>query len=255
MCPSIARTIVAALVTFLSAISARGTPPPYPANPTSVTEPDGDVVVADVATVSGSSFWSIPLYLTLIAQGFTTNNGWTYNNNPVFLGAQFDITTYSLALTTSERVNEVMEFSLLGLFPQPLTHWLQLINSSQPVTGSGQGSFGGSQIAPYSGYWQVDNGNYAPGDGPFYDSNGGSIVPLNFSDDPNQDSPPGSYLHFWTIPAWDGPGGSIIVANQGITWGWTETPEPSPLVLGIFGILVFFTVRRLKKARSFHFRD
>jgi hypothetical protein len=257
------------MVTFLflyCTVSVSAGPLPVTATPPKVTEPDKDGVVADIARLSGNADWNLALSETLQAQGFTAANHWLYSNkppdpykNPMSLGpkANFDVTTYTLSVT-DEKVKEVMKFTLKDSTANPApNHWLQLINESQPFpTSENGGKPFGFQIAGFSGYWQVDNGDKAPGDGPYYDSNAGpNIVPPAFSDTPSQDSPPYSYMHFYAIPAWDvvkDGNHYIVVADEGVAWGWQETPEPSTLTLLSIGSvgLVGYVWRRRKQAAA-----
>jgi hypothetical protein len=106
----------------------------------------------------------------------------------------------------------------------------------------------GFAIAGEPGFWQVDNGDVdgaagglnrglVGGAGPYYDSNGGAIVPYNFLDTPEYYAGVGSYLYFTTIPAWDvskDGNNYILVGDYGVRWGFKIKPVPAPLpILGI----------------------
>ncbi len=132
-------------------------------------------------------------------------------------------------------------------------HWLQLLNEDQPYNHFG------FAIARRQGFWELDNGDKAPGDGPFYDSNGGNIVPPTFLDTPGPIegiggvSGIGAYLHFTTIPSWDvlvGATNYAIVGDTGITWGFTVVPEPSTIILVGVGIVLITIVARFQRTRA-----
>jgi hypothetical protein len=165
--------------------------------------------------------------------------------------ATFNVTKYTLGVE-AELVTETIDFTLVGGPVPPPNHWLQLINESQPFPSSENGGKAfGYQIPGLPGYWQMDNGDQAPGTGPFYDSNANPgqffSVPPDFHDGASQDSPCPSYMHFWTIPVWDvvdaNNNHSMTVADEGVTWGWVDVPLPSCLAMA-GPLLIFISIRR-----------
>jgi len=152
---------------------------------------------------------------------------------------------------------EPIAFTLNPNLAQPATpngstatlHWLQLLNESQAYN-TGTGSYG-FQIPNQPGFWQLDNGDLngaaaggagiGQANGPYYDSNAGSIVPPTFSDNPHAYAGPGNYLHFDAIPTWDiytpavpnvSPARDTIdIADYGVAWGFAIIPEPSSIGL------------------------
>lgn len=252
---------------------ATATPPtvkvPQP-NPTVSVIPDTLTLVSG----SNAGTWNQALTATLIAQGYTTTNGWYYSfpppaplTNPVSLGStsNFNVTTYSLSVTPAQpggQIAEPVQFTLsLGNTKSPAgatSHWLQLLNESQQyATKETNYKPFGYQINGLSGYWQLDNGDLpggkaGVGPGPYYDSNGGPAYSTTFKDNPTVGSAwPGTYLHFLTIPTWDvNQGGKdyILVGNQAISWGYTVIPEPGAFWLMFSGGMTVLLTRRRRVA-------
>lgn len=230
-----------AAILVLWGASAKAANPPVDATPTSVPV-TGGIADAETATLEGSADWNVALSETLTAQGFTAANNWDYNPDPLSLqnNLTWNVTTYTLA-ATGVRVSEQMIFNLAGLPNNVGTiEWLQLINESAKFPGE-NGPFG-LTIPGFSGYWGVDNGDLAPGNGPFYSSNGGpsgaTYSPPNFKDTPNQNTPPGSYLYFWTVPAYVSDVNGVqtiqVLGNDALSWGWS-VPDGG-MTLALLGI-------------------
>jgi len=220
--------------------------------------------IADTASLIPVATFAPLLQATLNAQGFTAANNWTLLPNLLTLAnnATFNITTYSLSLNPAgsafgERINFTLNPNLAGPVgpPPPGTivteHWLQLLNEDQRYVAESGAPFGFA-IPGQPGFWQVDNGDVAggaaagAGTGPYYDSNGGTIVPPMFSDFPHYYAGGGTYLHFDAIPTWDvftpamgdtAASELIEVGNYGLAWGFSIVPEPSTISLMAVGLL------------------
>jgi len=143
-------------------------------------------------------------------------------------------------------------------------HWLQIFNAS---TATANGHAGVQLAAPNNvGYWYIDNGfvsgtsppTGAGGVAPYYDSNNGpNITPPTFGDTPSFFSGVGYFLHFQVVPVWDvfvpavpptdgNPGTpateTMYVGNYGIAWGFRVVPEPSSIVIMVFGMVTLVGV-------------
>lgn len=231
---------------------------PATATPNPLTAGDGRTAVADTAMLSASAVWNNALILTLAAQGFTVANSWTYNGTPLALAdnANYNVTTYTLGLNAGVQFHEPVAFNLgLGATVAPVggtIHWLNLLNEDQryPTTENPAGF--GFAIPGFAGFWELDNGDLsatmANGVFPFYDSNmGPNILPPNFRDDPSVAQAPGSYLHFFTMPAWDvvQAGQHVLtIGGTGVSWGYVVVPEPTTFALLVIGLLGLMSRRR-----------
>ena len=251
---------------------------PLPATPPTLTAASGDKVIADPATLVGSSTWNSVLSQVLDKQGFSEQNDWVYSFNnasppfpagvvqPTPLGnnANFSVLTYTLnSYVDNTYFGETLSFRLkygTTVPPNPgndytvTAHWLQLINESSKFNNFGYA------VPGQPGYWFLDNGRvpWSPGAGPFYDSNdSGFSTPPNYFDNPKYYQGAGTYLHFTTIPAWEiSNGGTVdwlVVANTGLTWGFAIVPEPSSMVLlaqFVLAAAVAETWRRRRRAAA-----
>jgi hypothetical protein len=249
--------------------------------------------IADTATLIPAATFSPVFQALLTAEGYSNANNWTFNTNTVTLAnnATFNLTAYNLFLNPGGNAQgggvpngtaagsyfgENIDFTLnpypaapgnLPAGAQVTQHWLQIFNAS---TATANGHAGVQLAAPNNvGYWYIDNGFVSgglptgPGGvAPYYDSNGGSIVPPDFEDSPKFFRGNGYFLHFQVIPVWDVfvpakpatdqtpavPASETIYAgNFGVAWGFRVVPEPSSIVIMVFGMVTLVGVAWKRK--------
>jgi hypothetical protein len=237
---------------------------PAVATPNPLSAADGRTAIADTLMLSPSAVWNNALILTLEAQGFTPLNNWTYSGMPLALAADanYNVTTYTLALRNGVQFHEPVAFSLaLGGTDGPLgatLHWLNLLNEDRRYATTENPAGFGFAIPGLPGFWQFDNGDLSAtmtnGVAPFYDSNNGpNVFPPNFRDDPSVAQQVGSFLHFFTIPTWDvveAGDHTLIIGDTGVSWGYAVVPEPASLVLLAIGLLILIFLRLLYRPRD-----
>ncbi len=174
-------------------------------------------------------------FLAVLTGAYTNGAGWSFVNSAAELTANsFEVRTYD-AIGTPGFVGAdfYIQYNPGAGDPTAATHdihWIQVVTNNHNLTGA---------------HYTPDNKVDVPAGqtNPYYDTVG-AAGNTQFLDIPGRVDT--TFNHTWsaevflaTTPLGSGLGAQQVTLWSGATWGWTNVwvPEPSSIVLGVFGLV------------------